>query len=84
MKALVSRTTIGPDGTIDMRLPTDLPPGEAEVVIVVQPVAAAQNHAGPPYPSDHGVWRGKLADVDIDADLREMNQVWEKGMELPE
>ncbi|HJT32550.1 MAG TPA: hypothetical protein VJ783_10945 [Pirellulales bacterium] len=84
MKALTSRTTIGPDGTIDVHLPTGLPPGEAEVVVVVQPVTAASTRAAPPYASDHGIWKGKLPDDDIDADLREMNALWEKGMELPE
>ena len=53
-------------------------------MIVVQPIAAPHKHVGPPYCSDHGVWQGKLPDVDIDADLREMNRLWEKGMVLPE
>jgi hypothetical protein len=82
MKALSVRTTIAPDGTIDLHVPSDLPPGEAEVVIVVQPLAiTAHVHSGPPFPSDHGVWKGRLPDTDIDADLQEMNRLWEEGME---
>ena len=82
MKTLITRTTIAPDGTIDLHVPSDLPPGEAEVVIVVQPVPSA--YSGPPYPSDRGVWKGLFLDVDIDADLQEMNRLWEKSMEQPE
>lgn len=85
MKAIAVRTTIAPDGTIDLHVPSDLPPGEAEVVIVFQPVvSAAPGHAGPPYPSDQGVWRGLMPDVDLDADLQEMKRPWEQSMELPE
>ncbi|HEY3965832.1 MAG TPA: hypothetical protein VGM05_14835 [Planctomycetaceae bacterium] len=37
MKTLTMRTTIAADGTIDLHIPCDLPPGDAEVVIIVQP-----------------------------------------------
>ena len=85
MKAIAVRTTIALDGTIDLRVPSDLPPGEAEVVIVVQPVvSAAPGRAGPPYPSDHGVWQKLMPDVDVDADLQQMKRLWEQSMELPE
>jgi hypothetical protein len=81
MKTLNLRTTIGPDGTIDLQIRSDLPPGEADVVLVVQPVASA--FPGPPFPSDEGVWAGMVPDTDIEADLKEMNQLWERSMELP-
>ena len=85
MKAITARTTIASDGTIDIRVPSDLPPGEAEVVIVVQPVATtAPVGGGPPYRSDRGVWQGLLPDDDIDVDLQEMKRMWEQSMELPE
>jgi hypothetical protein len=85
MKALTLRTVIAADGSIDLHIASDLPAGEAEVVVVVQPTAAAAPiHRQPPYPSDHGVWQGKLPDVDIDAVSQEMNRLWEKSIELPE
>jgi hypothetical protein len=84
MKTLTLRTTISSDGTIHLQVPSDLPPGEAEVVLVVQPVVSTALNEGPPYRSDRAVWQGKLPDVDIDADLREMNRLWERSMELPE
>jgi hypothetical protein len=85
MKTLTLRTTIASDGVIDLHIPSDMPPGEAEVVVVVQPVSSAVSvHRELPYPSDHGVWQGRLPDVDIDADLKEMNALWQKSMELPE
>lgn len=83
MKALTLRTRIATDGTIDLHVPSDLPPGDAEVVVVVQPVAAAAPQLGPPFASDRGVWQGKLPDVDIEADLKAMNRLWESSMELP-
>jgi hypothetical protein len=66
MKALTLRTTIAADGMIDLHVPSDLPPGEADVVIVVQPATPAISNGGrPPYRSDHGVRQGKLPDVDV-------------------
>jgi hypothetical protein len=41
MKTLNLRTTIGEDGTIDLHIHSDLPPGEADTVVVVRPVASA-------------------------------------------
>jgi hypothetical protein len=70
MKALVLRTTIAADGTIDLHIPSDLPPGDAEVVVVQPAVSSVPVHRGPPYPSDQGVWQGQLPDGDIDADLQ--------------
>ena len=85
MKTISLRTAIAPDGTTDLHVRSDLPPGEAKMVLVVQPAAAtAPAQPGPPYPSDHGVWQGKLPGVDIDADLQDMNRLWENSMELPE
>jgi hypothetical protein len=67
---------------MDLHVPSDLPPGDAEVVVVVQPVATSPQ-LSPPYPSDLGVWQGKLPDVDIEADLKTMTRLWESSMELP-
>jgi hypothetical protein len=82
MKTLSVRTTIGPDGSIDLHIHSDLPPGDAEIVLVVQPLGSTRT-AAPPFPSDDGVWAGKLPDHDIEAELTEMNVLWEKSMELP-
>lgn len=85
MKALSARATITSDGTINLSLPSELPPGEAEVVVVVQPISpAASSGDGLPYRSDHGVWAGKLPDADIEADLRGMSQDWETSLESGE
>jgi hypothetical protein len=85
MKTIALRTTIAPDGSINLHVRLDLPPGEADVVVVVQPVPPATGESvGPPYPSDCGVWQGLRPDVDIDADLREMSRDWERGMKLPQ
>jgi hypothetical protein len=81
MKTMTLQTKIGADGCLHLHIPCELPPGDAEVVVVVQALPAARS--GLPYPSDHGVWAGKLPDMDIDSDLKEMNRQWEAGMELP-
>lgn len=82
MKALTLQAKIGADGCLHLHVPCDLPPGDAEVVVVVQPLAKAR--LSPPFPSDEGVWAGKAPDIDIDADLKEMNLLWEKSMDFPE
>jgi len=82
MQTLTTQTTIEADGTVNIRVPSNLPPGPAEVVVVVQPLlSSTSNDRKSPYPSDRGVWRGKLPDTDLDADLREMNQLWHASLE---
>lgn len=81
MKSMTLRTKIAADGTIDLHVSSDLPPGDAEVVVVVQPVTVTTPRHGPPFPSDHGVWQGKLPDVEIEADLNAMNRLGESSME---
>ena len=82
MKALTLQAKIAADGCLHLNVPCNLPPGDAEVVVVVQPLPSPRQ--SPPYPSDEGVWAGKVPDIDIEADVKEMNQIWEKSMELPE
>jgi hypothetical protein len=55
MKTLTLRTRIGTDGTMDLHVPSDLPPGDAEVVVVVEPVGTRRPQPGPSFPSDRGV-----------------------------
>ena len=81
MKALTVQAKIVADGWLHLHIPCDLPPGDAEVIVVVQPSTAACSD--PPYASDHGVWAGKLPDIDLDADLTTMSRQWEKSLELP-
>lgn len=81
MKTLTVNTEIENDGTIRLAVPSDLPPGPAEVVLVVQPRTAA---GGPPYDTLKGILAGKIAqDFDVEAALEEMNRAWEESMELP-
>jgi hypothetical protein len=77
MKTLNLRTTIGGDGTIDLHIHSDLPPEEADIVVVVRPVASA--FPGPPFPSDEGVWAELVRDTDVETDLKEMNAVGSGG-----
>jgi hypothetical protein len=82
MKALTVQTKIAVDGWLHLHIPCDLPPGDTEVIVVVQTSTSARSD--PPYASDHGVWAGKLPDIDLDADLAEMSRQWEKSLEFPQ
>jgi hypothetical protein len=72
------RTQIEPDGTLRLEVPSGLPPGPADVVVVVQPNEAANAIVGQRGVSElHGIWADKLPDVDLDAELREIRSAWE-------
>jgi hypothetical protein len=38
MKTMTLQATIGPNGTIHLDIPSDLPPGPAEVKVTIQPI----------------------------------------------
>ncbi len=79
MKTLVAQTQIGQDGKLHLDLETDLPPGPAEVVVVSQ---ASGVGTQPPFDTLKGIFAGRLpADIDIDADLCQMNAEWERSIE---
>ena len=47
MKTMTLTAQIAPDGTLSLELPTGLPPGPAEIVVVVHPTPAGPAAAGP-------------------------------------
>ncbi|MGP0065365.1 MAG: hypothetical protein ACLQGP_17405 [Isosphaeraceae bacterium] len=48
MKTMTLQTTIGPNGAIHLDIPSDLPPGPAEVKLTIQPIPPISNdHSGP-------------------------------------
>ena len=80
MKTMTVNTQIEQDGTIRLAVPSNLPSGPAEVVLVIQPKAAS---GGPPYDTLEGILAGRVAnDFDVEAALREMNREWEESMEF--
>lgn len=79
MKTINMKTQIGPDGTLHLDVPCQLPPGPAEVVVIVQPLPRMQQ---PPYETFEGILKGVLpADLDIDAELHDMNRQWKTNIE---
>ena len=82
MKVLTLQARIAADRYLHLHVPYNLPPGDAEVVVIVQPLATSR--PSPPFPSDEGVWTGKVPDFDIETELKEMSMFWEIGMELPQ
>ena len=74
MKTLTLETEIAPDGSLHLDVPTGLPPGKAEVMIVVQPLLQGQ----PPYPSLAGIWQDYFpSDFDLDQALWAIRHEWE-------
>jgi len=47
MKAITIQAEIAPDGKLSLELPTGLPPGPAEVVVVVHPTPAGPTASAP-------------------------------------
>ncbi len=84
MQTLTTQTTIDTDGTINIRVPSSLPPGPAEVVIVIQP--------GQPLPvrSSRSALAGMFAgqqpsDFDALTDVRDIrHRATKEALELPE
>jgi len=82
MKTVSFKTIIGRDGKLRINVPCDLPPGPAEGVVVVHPVAKAE---GPPYDTLAGLLKGVFPDdIDIDAELEQMNQEWKNSLQFPQ
>ncbi len=79
MKTLNGQTKLIGDGWLHLHMPCDLPAGDAEVIVVVQPTP-------PPLQStpvsDYGVWMGKLPDLDFDGEPNEMMRQWESSLKL--
>ena len=78
-RTLTLQTEIAEDGVLRLEVPWDLPPGPAEVSLVVLPETL--DAGGPPYPSLRGIWAGKMPDIDVDAELREMDREWRDQLE---
>jgi len=82
MKALTLQTEITPDGKLLLDLPCELPPGPADVVVVIQPQSRPP---GPPFDTLEGLFAGELsADIDLEAELREIRQQWQHRLEMPQ
>ena len=79
MKTLEFQVEVGQDGKLRVELPTDLPPGPVEGVILVQPTKRPQT---PPYDTLQGAFAGQLPDIDIDADVWEVSTAWKRDLEL--
>lgn len=77
---------IGTDGSLRLDVPVGLPPGEAEVLVVVQPRAANIGAAAAGAPrARSGLFLGRTGHaIDVDAALKEMNEAWRSKLsDLP-
>jgi hypothetical protein len=91
MKTVSLQTQIDADGKLRLEVPCDLPPGPAEVVLVIQPAASGTVNSAETgvagrqlHRARSGLFVGKAPkDFDVDAALDEMNKEWkEKLMDL--
>ncbi len=81
MRTITTHAKITENGMLRLEVQCGLPPGLAEVALVVQPIDNESGvEGGTPYRSLGGIWSGKLPDIDIDADLSEMNEEWKKSL----
>ena len=84
MQTLTTQTTIDSDGTINIRVPSSLPPGPAEVVIVIQPGQPLPDRGSPSRLA--GMFAGQQpSDFDALTDVRDIrHRATKEALELPE
>lgn len=62
MVSVQVKSRVAPDGILELRIPTNLPEGEVEVVLVIQPLSASETGGWPPgfFERTAGAWKGEL------------------------
>jgi hypothetical protein len=80
MTALKVDAEIGRDGKLRLDVPTGLPAGRVEVLVIVQ--AEANGERAPEmHPVRSGLFVGKpVPTFDVDLALHEMNQAWKSKL----
>ncbi len=67
MKTITTYAQITKTGLLRLEVPCDLPTGQVEVALLVQPINTEPTvEISLPYRSLHGIWAGKLPDIDVD------------------
>lgn len=64
MQTIQMQATVGPDGKLRLEVPCQLPPGPAEVVVVVQPQHGQELERKRTFADSLGVAKGLWADED--------------------
>ena len=78
MKTLEFQGEVGADGKLRVDMPTNLPPGPVEGVVVIHSLAPPPR---PPYESLRGILQGQLPDIDVVKALREISTAWKEDLE---
>lgn len=79
MKTLTADVEVGTDGVLRLEIPTDLPAGPADVVLVVQPKIPKSATGS----ARSGVFVGRSVEgIDVDAALEQMNSHWRAKLGL--
>jgi hypothetical protein len=73
MKTISAQAEISADGKLRLEVPCDLPAGLADVVVVVQPATPPPTTSGQ-QKSLYGMWKDKLPDADVEAEIRELRR----------
>ena len=76
MKTFTTQAVIGADGKLRIEVPCDLPPGQTQAVVILE---GTPNSQQPPFDTLGGILDGIAdPDFDLDAALREMNELWRR------
>lgn len=76
MTTIKATAEIDKDGTLSLRIPTNLPAGPVEAILVVQ---SLQKPAQTDTDRRSGAFDGIESVIDIDRELREIRHAWEAG-----
>ncbi len=62
MVSVTVKSRINSDGILELKVPTDLPEGEVQVVLVIQSLNEEQTKGWPPnfFENTAGAWKGEL------------------------
>ena len=81
MTTFSMQAKIDQDGKLRLELPVGLPPGDAEVLVIVQPgqKTSETSQTGPRTPSRSGLF-DEANNLDLDLELEDMNRRWKSKL----
>ena len=74
---------VSPDGMLQLQIPTNLPAGPVEAIIVLQPVVPDDLQTSAPLRTRSGLFSDLSPDLDIDAALKEIRSQWQRQAREP-
>lgn len=78
MQTIQMQATVGPDGKLRLEVPCQLPPGPAEVVIIVQPRNGQDAERKRSWGEFCGIAKGLWQDEDAQDYVNRLRDEWER------